>query len=343
MRILIVGADSEYSIERFYLKYFNEEMDVVAELFQAQNIFLKYYKRHLFNKVLFRLGYISIYQRINEQLKSKLLEFKPDIVFIFKGMEVLPKLIVWAKQRGIKLANYNPDNPFIFTGRGSGNKNVSKAIELFDFHFTYNFEVKALIDEKYHIPTYMLPFGFDIPESVFNENCHVTEIHKACFVGSPDNLRAKYLNQLANEGVEIDVYGSNWSKFSTHKNIDIFKPIYGNQLWKILRSYRIQLNPLRIHNLQSHAMRSFEVPSIGGIMLAPSTPDHHMFFKDGKEAFYYSDIGEALIKIKYILGITRTEADKIRAAAIKRSIISGYHYKDRAKYVLQIFKMYLVK
>ena len=43
---------------------------------------------------------------------------------------------------------------------------------------------------------------------------------------------------------------------------------------------------MRIHNPDSHNMRSFEVPGVGGIMVAPDTKEHRIFFEVGKEIFY---------------------------------------------------------
>lgn len=336
----MVGANSEYAIERFYLKYFNEEPGVVSELFEAQNIFLTFYKKNFFNKIIFRIGYKRIYKKINDLFKIKVINFKPDIIFVFKGMELMPKTIMWAKAMKIKVVNYNPDNPFIFSGRGSGNANVTNSISLYDVHLTYNHEILELIESKYQIPTYLLPFGYDISVPSFTGICLTTEVIKVCFVGSPDKLRVDFLLKLANKGVSIDVYGSNWDKLIKHKNIDIHKPVYGDVMWDTLRKYRVQLNPLRIHNLNSHAMRSFEVPGIGGIMLAPRTAEHLKYFSEGEEAFYYDDIEEASSKLKFILSLVQKDANKIREAARKRSLSSGYHYKDRAQFALTIFNQF---
>lgn len=124
MRILIVGALSNYAIERYYLKYFNAHAGVESEIFAAQNIFLEYYHKNFINKLIFQfVGNKSIYKSINICLKEEEVEIKkPNILFVFKGMEVLPETLIWAKNKGIAVVNYNPDNPFVFTGLGSGNK-----------------------------------------------------------------------------------------------------------------------------------------------------------------------------------------------------------------------------
>lgn len=85
-------------------------------------------------------------------------------------------------------------------------------------------------------------------------------------------------------------------------------------------------------------MRSFEVPGVGGIMLAPATTEHKMFFTDGKEAFLYSDIKECVEKAKYILALPKEEADTIRARARERSLDDGYTYQQRARTAFKQFQ-----
>ena len=51
----------------------------------------------------------------------------------------------------------------------------------------------------------------------------------------PDKERAAFLESIAANGIEIDVYGNNWHKFISHKNITSYQPVYGNEFWKILR------------------------------------------------------------------------------------------------------------
>ncbi len=338
MKILLVGALSNYAIERFYLKYFNEVQGIQADIFKAQEIFLKYYEKSILNKLIFRLGYKKIYIKINAGLKEKIFHYTPDVLFVFKGMEIYPGTLQWAKQNGVKIVNYNPDNPFIFSGKGSGNKNITQSVSLYNLHFTYNPETKNELEKKYPILTYRLPFGFDIPQQIYDEASKIDEIVKVCFVGNPDKDRALFLNTLAENKIQIDVYGSHWNKFINNKNITLFPPVYNEELWYTLRKYRIQLNPLRIHNLNSHGMRSFEVPAIGGIMLAPRTQDHIEFFEEGREAFYYKDFEEAIRNIKYLLSLEKEKANEIRNAARIRSLSSGYDYKSRAEFAINILK-----
>lgn len=333
--ILLVGSDHVWSLERIYLKHLEQE-GLSVELFAAQNLFYEYNNRSIVNKLKLRAGVSGIYTSINEQLRSRIESSRPDVVWVFKGMEVLPETLEWMSSRGVRSVNYNPDNPFIFSGRGSGNRYVTDGISLYDLHFTYNQEVKKRLEEEYHLQVSFLPFGFELAENVFQSACRQPEVAGLCFLGNPDTERAVVIKELTNAGIRVDLYGNDWEKFvDVHPLQRIFPAVYGDEFWNVLRRYRVQLNLMRRHNEHSHNMRTFEVPGVGGIMLAPSTPEHKLFFRDGEEAFLFADLKECVRKAKYILALNKGDADEIRRRARQRSINDGYSYQQRAKAVLK--------
>jgi len=336
MRILIVGADSKYAIERPYLKYLSKHPSVAAiELFAAQQFFLAWYQKSVFNKIIYRAGLSRILHSINEDLLQKVESFKPDVLFVFKGMEIFPATLKKIKDKGIKLVNYNPDNPFIFSGRGSGNENVTRSIPLFDLFLSYDRGICKEMESRFRITSKLLPFGFDIPDALYETCKKEPEIIKLCFIGNTDTFRLEFLNNLAAAGIEIDLYGMNWKESGLHQNIQFKGPVFEDELWKKLRAYRVQLNLMRIHNPDSHNMRSFEIAGIGGIQLAPSTEDHRIYFTDGKDIFLYTDHASCIHQIEKLLSMPVEAANQVRETVRARSIGDGYTYKDRANTVAQ--------
>ena len=333
LRVLIVGSDKIFAIENYYVKYLKQKA-VDVELLCAFNLFIDYYEASTFNKLVFKAGFSSIYKKINEHFRKSVANFRPDVIWVFKGMEIFPASLEWARAQNIKLVNYNPDNPLVFSDKGSGNQNVTDSISLYDLHLTYHMGVKKELEEKFHSNVAILPFGFDDDEQLYRQCCSQDEVLKTCFLGNPDERRASFINRLAASGVVIDIYGNDWSKFLKHSNITLFPPAYGQEQWKVLRRYRAQLNLMRIHNDDSHNMRSFEVPGIGGIMVAPNTAEHRIYFENGKEVFLYKDADDCVATIKNLMSMTAEDASEIRNAARKRSISSGYSYKERAAQAL---------
>jgi spore maturation protein CgeB len=339
MKLLIIGGDSDYSIERFYLKYCKEhDSKLEIEFFAAQKMFYDNYNKNIFNKIIFKLGLSLIYKIINEKLKKLISKFKPDVIFIFKGMEIFPSTLLMAKKLKIILINYNPDNPFIFSGSGSGNNNITNSIVLYNIHFTYNLEVKKQIQQKFNIPTHILPFGFDIDSDTFKYCETIDEVNKVCFIGNPDKYRVKFILQLAMQGICIDLYGHDWDGLVKNKNVTCYKAVYGIEFWILLRKYRVQLNLMRPHNLSSHNMRSFEIPGIGGIQLAPFTKDHDKYFKDGSEIFLFKNLTECLTKINFLLSLTKDTANIIRFNSRANVLNNKHSYSDRSLQFLEILK-----
>lgn len=333
MKILITGSDKVYAIENFYVKYLREAGVEVAH-FPAQTYFYDFYQKSLLHKIIFKSGLSGVTSKINRGLKARITDFKPDVLWVFKGMEILPSTLQWAKDKHIKLVNYNGDSPFIFSGKGSGNQHVTRSIRLFDLHLTYNTVVKQEMESIYHIPTGILPFGFNIDEELLQKCMQQPEIVKACFLGNPDQYRGAFLDKLAAAGVALDVYGNHWGKFVKHANITVHEPVYGDDFWLTLNRYRVQLNLMRPHNPDTHNMRTFELPGVGGIQLAPATADHANFFEEGKEIFLYKNLDQCVTQVKKILAMPVGLAGEIRRNARARCLASGYTYKDRAAQAL---------
>ncbi len=332
-KIMIIGSDHPAALELV----FKDQLDrnnFHTTLFPAQTIFLNYYNQSLRNKILFRLGFSRIINNIQESLKSFIILENPAFILVFKGMEVMPSTICWIKARGIKICNYNPDNPFVFSGKGSGNKYVVQSFLLFDFYISYSEEVvNKLLD--YGVRSFKLPFGFDSDGFVYSDLNPDAEIFKCCFLGNADNQRVVFLNGLAKLGLEIDVYGENWDRFDLHITIKVGRAKYGEDFWRTLQMYAVQLNLLRPHNFAAHNMRSFDIPGAGGIMLAPLTGDHRSFFSEENEIFLFDSLSSAFEQANKILKLSFEERLHIRRRARQRAL-ELHTYRHRVIQLMNI-------
>jgi spore maturation protein CgeB len=333
MKLLIAGSDKVYAIENFYVKYL-KELGVDVLHFPAQSLFYDYYQKNTVNKVLYRAGLSKILKHINKNFRKEVVKFEPDIIWIFKGMETFPYSLKWAQAKGIKLVNYNGDSPFIFSDSGSGNKNVTESIGLYDLFLTYNSADRDTMQTKIGVNSEILPFGYDVSDEVYNKCIQLEEVKKVCFVGNPDSMRVNFIKQLADKGIAIDVYGFSWNRFLNHPKVSIFQPVMQDEFWKTLRKYRVQLNLMRPHNPTTHNMRTFECGGIGAIQLAPDTRDHRHYFRNEEEIFLFDHLEECLGKIEYLLNMGKEEADRVRENARRRSVQDGYSYQCRSMQAL---------
>lgn len=333
--ILILGSKHPAALELIYSSELTK-LGIRNKILGIQNIFLAHYTRSFFNKITYRLGISQIESKIQNIIKSNVSEFNPKTVLVFKGMEIKPVTLQWIKSKGIQVVNYNPDSPFIFSGRGSGNKNVTNSIALFDCYITYDKTINEELENRV-IKSAMIPFGFDSSGFNYKDLEEKDEVLKLCFLGNADKFRIDFLEQLAQKGVKIDVYGENWTTRKLHVNISTFGPKYGPEFWSTLQKYAIQLNLLRPHNLDSHNMRSFDVPGAGGIMLAPRTPDHQTYFSEPSEVFLFSDVNEAFHICQHILSLTYEERQKVRSAA-RTKAIEEHTYTHRVVELIRYFE-----
>jgi spore maturation protein CgeB len=341
MKILLVGSDFEYGIEQYYIRHLRESGCEIIH-YPAPDINNRDRSKNIFRKIFFKMGFYRGYKRINRELIGLSENHKPDVIWIFKGMEIFPGTLKQLRLKA-KLANYNPDHPFIIAGSGSGNKNVTQSVGLYHLHFCYNSELQREIERKYGIQTAFLPFGFELNTEQFVGSSSLPEINKVCFIGNPDKTRVGLVSILAGTGFMVDVYGHGWDRTEIKKlpNVHHFDAVYGKEFWDKLRQYRVQLNIFRKHNIGSHNMRSFEIPAVGGIQLTPYSKEQASFFSEEREIFFYRDEKEMVDQIRKLLSLPVSDISGIRSAARKRSIESHYSYRDRAQTVYENFKKIL--
>lgn len=337
MRILIVGSNRAGAIEKFYAGHLDKYSDV--HLFDAQSRFLSYYQSSTWNKLKYRIGFSRILKRINEELLLEVVHSQPDIVFVFKGIEILPKTLVKIKAKGIVLVNYNPDHPLKYFSSGSGNKNILESIGIYDHHFSYSKKIIGELKDKYNVPVSWLPFGYNY----LKKNNFKDIKYRLCFIGNPDEERIRLVKLLLANDIPLTLYGKKWvGMFSSQKEyLQIHSGIYDKDFVDAAQSYVIQLNVFRPHNADSHNMRTFEMPALGCLMLAPDSTEHQVLFEENKEAFFYKDDIDLVEKAKKILRFSEAQIKEIQNNAHRRTLNSNYSYEDRAVQVFKTFEQLL--
>lgn len=325
--ILLVGSDSNWAIERQYVKYLSDHCNV--SFFNARGDFLNYYYKNYFNRIIFKLGLSSIISRINKGLIKKVESEKLDAVLVFKGMEIYPETLRIIKSHGIKLFNYNPDHPFDFFGSGSGNSFVESSIKIYDHHFSYSLKIVEELIVRYKVDASWLPFGFNkLVEPLFEDE----EINAIAFIGNADKERARIIKELSSSKVSVHVYGNNWNRFLDQDDfITINNAVFEENFVKIAQKYRAHINLFRPHNADSHNMRTFEMPALGCILISPKSEEQLAFFKEERQMFFYENIKELTSICQVLLGLNYKDAFEIKMEAYKISLNNNYSYGYRAK------------
>ena len=333
MRITIIGSDYEWSIERI----FSRELalyDIKVDIIPVQNWFNEFYYSSWIHKIIYRLGLDVIIKKINIRACTLIEEYKPQVIWIFKGMEITTETLDLWRREGYVLINFNPDNPYVFTGRGRGNYNVTKSVALYHVYLTYDHEIVDLLMRN-GVNSRLFHFAFE--SKLKFESLNVFPIRKFAFVGNPDKGRVSFLNQLSVLGVPLDVYGKNWGKYKLGDNIRVFDSVNKEEFIRISQQYLALINIMRIHNPDSHNMRTFEIPGYRGIQVAPATRDHADFFKDNHDIFLYSEPKDVLEIFRKLCSLTNKEIIEIRNRAHTK-VVDNYSYSNRTDEFLTIVK-----
>src|SRR5690606_14292202 len=109
--------------------------------------------------------------------------------------------------------------------------------------------------------TSWLPFGYLRAQKNTSEN----SLKRICFIGNPDNERARIIKLLIKHKIPLVIFGNNWMKFIGEPNeiLAIHPATYKEDFVRIAQKYAVQLNLFRRQNEGSHNMRTFEMPALG--------------------------------------------------------------------------------
>lgn len=101
---------------------------------------------------------------------------------------------------------------------------------------------------------------------------------------------------------------------------------------KIYGGSKVGLNLMRPQNSFSHNMKTFEIPAMGGFMLAPRTTEHSIFFEEGKQVAYYDDLEE--LREKAIYYVKHNEERVAMTSSAQRKALAEHTYRERMRELL---------
>ena len=328
---LVIGSDFYLSLEKSYLRAFkNLKINNVDFFSPDKKLALKILSR--FNNTIIKKIYFLMYRKAVKNFISK--DKKYDYIIIFKGLQLdLAYLNAYKEyQKSAKWINIYTDNPFNLEFASCSNHEVLNSVKFYDFFCTsfskiLNFKLKKLKVKK----NIFLPFGYDkYLHRKPNLKKKTNTNNKINFVGAYDKYRENFLNKL---NIKIDVFGPGWNKMKKkNKNINISSGmIDGIKLSKINNEYSISLNIMRKQDLNSHNMKTFEIPAMNGLLLTRRNTEQNTLFEENVFCYMYKDYKELRKKIKDILNDS-AKANIIRKAAHNK--VRQFSYENRLKFLL---------
>jgi spore maturation protein CgeB len=296
------------------------------------------YKSKLWERIRYKFGYPIDLVGLNQKLLPVLTDYQPELLWIEKAHTIYPSTYKKIKRNYCKcnVVYYSEDDIYIPNNRSAY---LKKSLPIFDVVFTTKprnlFELPILGAKKVFLVFQAYDSNFHKPVALSIEE-HKTWGADVSFVGTFESDRAKKMLFLAERGIQVRVWGSNWESWQNkHHNLLVeAKPVYNEDFIKVINSTKINLNFLRKMNRDKHTSRSLEIPACQGFMLAERTDEHMQLFEEGKEAEFFSYPDELIEKIKYYLA-HEEERQRVAKAGRERCIRSGYSHHERLKVMLE--------
>ncbi len=286
-----------------------------------------------------------IIQRLNRDLIKAVVDFFPDMVFVYRGTHITAGTLKKIKQQLplTTLVGYNNDDPFAKGHPYSLWRHFFKAVPEYDLMLAYrhhNLDDFLRIGAKrvellrsWYFPERNHPVSLSAEDKIKYE-CDVV------FIGhyEADN-RKQYLEELVREGFKLRLFGPgyDWDPvLKNSSNLYSFIPIHlvwGDEYNKALCGAKVALCFLSKLNRDTYTRRCFEIPATGTLMLSEYTDDLASLYKEGEEADYFRTKDELIEKVRLYL-----RDDKLRLAVAdkgyRRVIADGHDVVSRMKQVL---------
>lgn len=324
MKILVINNE-------FESKHFPKLFDLLKTLDDEIKIISNYLNNRLsiLERVFLKLRIPIDLHQFNKRIIIETKAFKPTHVIFIKPNNVYPKTIQFLKKS-------HPEIRYIFWTGDNMDKRFNSTLY---FHKNKKeFDLNIISNKKYY-DNLMLSKQLTSPviylEKGFDPRIHYPRVKKnykkdVVFIGTYEKERFDYINYLAENGIEVHIYGNNWNVKTHSKFLHIHgNEIIGDDFTKMIHQTRICLNFLRQINQDVITSRTFEIPASGGFMLSERTEFQKKYFKEDKDAVYFSSKKELLEKVVYFLNHD-DEREKIRENGINVSVKKKYSLEERA-------------
>ena len=332
IKILIYGEPFEWAMAHNVVEAC-AEMGHEASIFDFTQYLYRTKKFTLTNRVLDRLLFYSVAEKINTNLLNAIKGGNYNILLVMKGIHLFPETISAAKQYVTHVVNWNPDD---FFNPLNNSKYLLASFNKFDCIFTARPHLAEEYRHKgakrvetlhwYYLPKTQHPVRVSEEE----KNQFGSDI---VFVGTWSKRREQFLSALGN--LNLRVWGTHWHRASSEfrNTIDCRPPIFGEEMCKVICSSKININILTAENRDTTNVRNFEIPACGGFQLCERSSEIMQFFEEGKEIAFYSNPEELLSQCKNYLENER-ELEQMRQRGYQR-LINGHHsMKDRVAAII---------
>jgi len=305
-----------------------------------RNLLLKFQNKYIVGPIIIK---------INKLFISSALNFKPDMIFVYRGTHINRKALEEIKNYLPKciLVGYNNDDPFSPQSASYLWSTFLKAIPAYDLMLAYR---HANIDEYRHcgarrvelLRSWFVPKrNYPVQLSDDDEKNFLTDV---VFVGHYENdQRLEYLEEIVKQGIGLKIFGPgyDWDPVLKHSPIlntlPPVKLVWGEDYNKALCGSKIALCFFSKLNRDTYTRRCFEIPATGTVMLSEFSEDLASIYVEGKEADYFRSKAEMIVKIRKYLNDSVTR-ESVASAGLQRVNHDGHDVLSRMQQVVKWVK-----
>jgi hypothetical protein len=242
---------------------------------------------------LWQTGGLFLEGYIRGRVLASLPQRKFDVVYVDGGELVGPSLVRELQRRYETVVNYNIDDPF---GARDGHRwrLYLRAVPFYDLIVVLRdcnvpeafaagaknvLRVQMSADEIAHAPR------------TLSASDHTRWGSQVAFVGTWMPERGPFLAKLVALGVPLAIYGDRWHKareYATLRACWRGPGVYDDdQYAKVIQCAKVSLGLLSKGNRDLSTTRSFEIPSLGGVLCAECTSEHLALYRENEEAVFW--------------------------------------------------------
>lgn len=270
-----------------------------------------------------------VVDRLNKDIISRVDDERPDVVFVYRGSHIYPetlrrmrKAVPWAV-----LVGYNNDDPFSPLYPKWKWRHFLAGVPEYDLVLAYRRhnleEFKAAGARRVELLR-----SWFIPERNYPAELSEDERERfecdVVFVGHYENdNRLTCLEEIARRGWRLRIFGPGYEWDPIIRRSELlhrYAPInlvWGSDYNRALCGAKVALCFFSKLNRDTYTRRCFEIPSCGTVLMSEYSDDLADMFEADKEAIYFRDSEEMMIKLNSLLTDER-ELQKVAAAGTRR-------------------------
>lgn len=283
--------------------------------------------------------------RINRDFVAKAREFRPDVVFVYRGTHIEASALqaVRAAVPDCVLVGYNNDDPFAPAQPRYLWRHFMAAIPHYDLMLAYRhanvdaFRAAGARRVELMRSWYVADRNHPVELSDEEKSRFAADV---VFVGhyEPDQ-RLDYLEEIVRQGFSLRLFGPTkyWAQPLAQspllRHLAPARMVWGADYNRALCGAKIALCFFSKLNRDTYTRRCFEIPATKTLMLSEYSDDVASLYREGFEADFFKNRDQMMEKIKLYVGDERAR-QRVADGGYQKVLSAGHDVDSRMRTLL---------